>query len=85
MTIDGLRRHLEVARNLSVGHPAGGFHDDHGIQIGPLLPVGGGKRLCAEAPFTDFACKPLDTVRGRQSPKEADLLEWPRIPGIVVV
>ena len=64
MTIDGLRRHLEVARNLSVGHPAGGFHDDLGIQVGKLLPIRSGKSLCTEAAIACFAGKPLDTMRG---------------------
>ena len=41
--VDGFGRDLQIASNLSVGHPSGGFHDDLGIEAGPLLPVG-----CAE-------------------------------------
>lgn len=61
--IDGLGRNHQIACDLSVGHPSGGFHDDLGVQFGELLPVGSGECLGAEASIAGFASKPLDTVR----------------------
>jgi len=45
VSVDGLRRYLQIPGNLSVGHSSGGFHDDLGIEIGALLPVGCGEGL----------------------------------------
>ena len=77
VAVDCLGRHFQIAGNLSIGHSSGGFHDDLGIQVGSLLPVGCGKCLGTEASLTGFTCEPLDTVWGGKSSEEADLLERP--------
>ena len=85
MTINGFLGYLQIFGNLSVGHAADGFHNDLGIEVGHLLPVGCGEGLCTEASFTGLTCKPLDTVGWSKSSEETDLLERPRIAGVVVV
>jgi hypothetical protein len=39
--VDRLGGYFQIPGYLAVGHPAGCFHDDLGIQIGALLVVGG--------------------------------------------
>jgi hypothetical protein len=85
VSVDGLGGDLQITSNLAVSHSSGGFHEDLSVELGKLLPVSGGKGLGAEAPFTGLAGKPLDTMRGGQSPEEANLLVGPPVSGIVVV
>jgi len=85
VTIDGFRGHFQILGELPVGHAANCFHDDLGIQVRELLPVGRGKSLCTKTAFTGFTCKPLDTVRRGEPSVVADLLVGPRVTGVVVV
>ena len=85
MTVHSFRTDFYISGNLPVCHPANGFHDDHCIQVGTLLPVGLGECLCAKTAFAGFACKPLDTERWLVSSEKADFFERPRITGVVVV
>ena len=85
MTVHSFRTDFYVSGNLSVCHPANGFHDDHGIEVGTLLPIGLGESLRAKTSFAGFACKPLDTERWLVSSEKADFFVRPEITIVVVV
>ena len=62
--VDCLGRDAQVAGDLSVGHPANGFHDNAVVETGELLPVGHRESLGAEVTMTRFTLVTLYTVGG---------------------
>jgi len=82
--VDGLGADLEIARYLAGSHASGDLGDELGIEVGEFLPVGSGESLGAEGASTGFACEPLDTERGLESPEGSDLLVVP-VGGVSVV
>ena len=75
VAVDGSRVDIQVPGDLAIGHAADGLHHNGGVQVRAFLPVVWGKGLGTEAAFAGFACKPLDTVWGLESPVVANLLE----------
>jgi len=83
--VDGFRTYFQISGDLSVRHSSNCFHDDFGIQVTPLLPVGLTECLGAEAAFAGIARKPLDTVWIDLSSEVANLFEWPGVPRNAVI
>ena len=83
--VDGFRTYFQISGDLSVRHSSNRFHDDFGIQVTPLLPIGLTECLGAEAAFAGIARKPLDTVWIDLSSEVANLFEWPWVSGNPVI
>jgi hypothetical protein len=75
MATDGLRTDIQISGDLAVGHATDGFHENLGIKVGPLLPVGRTEGLSTEGALAVFAEKPGDTVGVAEGRVVADLLE----------
>ena len=77
MTVYRTRCDTESPGDLPVGHAADGHHEDLGIEVWELLPVGGREGLCTEVAAAAEACEPLDTPWGDAAVIEALSLEAP--------
>ena len=75
--VNGSWADIQIPGDLPVGHATGDLHENQGIEVWPLLPVGCGEGLAAEGALAVEACKPLDTEGMDLSPVESRPFELP--------
>ena len=79
MPVHRAGRNTQVTSNLPIGHAANDLQNDEIIEVGALLPVGGGEGLATEGSPAVKTSKPLDTFWSGLSSEETGPFIFPII------